>query len=66
MEEVLKNLPDFLTRQEVQKVLRIGRSTMLRLVREGCIRSVKIGNRYRIPKTELIKFINANNFNNGY
>ena len=52
--ERLKNCPDVLTPAEAAQVLRIGRSTMYRLIRENKIRHIKIGRKILIP-AEYIK-----------
>lgn len=48
---------DVLTVKEVCTILRISRNMAYELVREGKIRCVKVGNRYRIPKTEIVLFL---------
>ena len=48
---------DVLTVKEVCTILRISRNMAYELVREGKIRCVKVGNRYRIPKTEIVRFL---------
>lgn len=52
--ERLENCPDVLTPTEAAQVLRIGRSTMYRLIRDNEVRHIKIGKKILIP-TEYIK-----------
>lgn len=40
------------------KMLHIGRSTALSLLRSGKIKSIKIGRAYRIPKVYVIEYLN--------
>lgn len=51
---LLEHCPDVLTSTEAAQVLRIGRSTMYRLIRDNEIRHIKIGRKILIP-TEYIK-----------
>lgn len=53
----LRNLPDLLTVEDIQGVLRIGRSKAYALLENGSIRSIRIGSTYRIPKSCVIDFI---------
>ena len=45
-------------------ILGIGRSTAYRLVRSGCIYSIKIGRQLRVPKQAVIDFINQTEMQN--
>lgn len=49
-------LPQFLTIQEFQRVVRIGRSTAYELVRSGEIESTRFGGVVRIPRRALKAF----------
>lgn len=46
-----------LTTKEATKYLKISKPTFLKYVRLGKIRAVKIGNGYRIHKSELYRFL---------
>ncbi|MER2027347.1 MAG: helix-turn-helix domain-containing protein [Lachnospiraceae bacterium] len=41
----------------MQKILHVGRNTVYRYLAEGTIKSIRIGNQYRVPKLYLIDFI---------
>ncbi|MCI9641871.1 MAG: helix-turn-helix domain-containing protein [Eubacterium sp.] len=59
----MKNLidyPDVLSVEDLQNILRIGRSAAYSLLRENKIKTLKIGNRYIIPKKSVIDFLNIN------
>ncbi len=54
------NCPDVLTVQEAGEVLRVGRTTMYRLVQNGRVQSVKIGRKVLIPRVFLQDFLECN------
>lgn len=58
---MFENYKDVLTFDETCKALRMGRNMLYRLLRDGTIKSKKIGRKYYIPKSFLIDFINSNN-----
>lgn len=60
MENTIKNYPDVLSVDELQHILRIGRSATYNLLRENKIKTLKIGNRYIIPKQSVIDYLNIN------
>ncbi|MEW6055159.1 MAG: helix-turn-helix domain-containing protein [Bdellovibrionota bacterium] len=43
------------TREEAEQLLRISKSTMMRLIRRKVIRAAKIGGQYRILGAELLR-----------
>lgn len=53
----LDDFGDILQPEDVQKILHTGRNTVYRYLAEGKIRSLRIGGKYRIPKTYLCDFI---------
>ena len=52
-----ENVPDVLTVSELQKVLRIGRSTAYRLIKANEIQSIRIGRSIRVPKSSVIDYV---------
>jgi excisionase family DNA binding protein len=48
-----EDLPDVLTAQEVQTFLRLGRNATYAALQDGTIRSVRVGQRFLIPKAAL-------------
>lgn len=56
----LRGHPDLLTIKDLQKILKTGRTKTYSLVRNGFIRSIKVGAEYRIPKPFLLEYLNAN------
>ncbi|HCC37355.1 MAG TPA: DNA-binding protein [Treponema sp.] len=51
--------PDLLRTKDVQNILRVGRSTVYSMLKNGEIKSLKIRTAYRIPKDLLIDYINS-------
>lgn len=56
-----ENIPDVLTISELQKTLRIGRSTAYRLVQSKQIRPIRIGKSIRIPREYVMAFVENQN-----
>ena len=53
----LNDYPDLMTVSEMQSVLNISRSLSYKLIREGTVRSIRVGNIIRIPKICIIDFM---------
>ena len=53
MPEIKKN--QVYTREEAETLLKISRSTMMRLIKKGVIRAAKVGGQYRIVGGELLR-----------
>ena len=51
------DLPLTLRVEDLMPILGIGRNTAYELVRFGQIRSIRIGHKICIPKTEVIRFL---------
>ncbi|MCM1009130.1 MAG: helix-turn-helix domain-containing protein [Muribaculaceae bacterium] len=49
--------PDVVTVEQLKEMLQIGHVLAYRLVKSGEIKSKKIGREYKIPKTNVIKYI---------
>ena len=43
------------TTQETQEILKISKSTMMRLIKKGLIRAAKVGKQYRILGKEILR-----------
>lgn len=54
---MLKNVPDIMTFKECQKVLKVGKNTLLDLIHSRQIDAFKIGNRWKIPRECVVKFL---------
>ena len=55
--ELLKEFADVLTIDDIKKILKIGRNKSYNLLKNGTIKSFKIGRSYRVCKKDLIIFI---------
>ena len=54
---MLNNTKEILTLKELQKLLHIGKNTALRLVQSGEIDAFRVGNRWRVMRESVAKFI---------
>lgn len=57
---MVKNLSEYsdvLRPEEVQQILQIGRNTVYKYLADGVIKSIRIGNQYRVPKMYLVDFL---------
>ncbi len=60
---MFKTEPDVLTVPDVIRLLRIGKNSVYRLIKEGAIGSIKQGKKIIVPKTCLIEFLcDKNNY----
>ena len=53
----IEQLPLVLRVDDLMPVLKIGRNAAYALVRSGQIKALRIGNSYRIPRGELLRFL---------
>lgn len=56
--EMFGEYPDCVTVNDIKDMLHIGRTKVYDLLREGKIESVKVGQKYIVPKQCVIDFIN--------
>ena len=54
---MLNNTKDVLTLKELQELLNIGKNTALRLVQSGEIEAFRVGNRWRVMKESVAKYL---------
>jgi len=54
---MFEKTPDILTFKECQKLLKVGKNTLLDLLHNGEIEAFKIGNRWKIPKDNVIEYL---------
>lgn len=52
---------EFLTPQQAAKLLNLPTHTVLKMIHRKELPAIKVGTRWRIPKSELIKLIPASN-----
>lgn len=58
--ELFSEFPDVMTVHHLRAALGIGRQGAYKLLEEKKIKSFKIGNTYKIPKSAVIEFIQNN------
>lgn len=57
--EMFREYPDILRIDEIQSMLQIGRNSAYNLLKQGLIKSIKIGKKYIIPKQSVIDFVES-------
>lgn len=55
---VFKDYPDILDTKQVGDLLDVSSKTVYKLLKEGSLSSIKVGREYRIPKYEVMKYLN--------
>ena len=55
--QIYENIPDLLTPEEAAAYIHMSKQYVYREVRAGNIRGKKLGNKWRIPKKELIRIL---------
>jgi excisionase family DNA binding protein len=63
--EAFSGYGDVLTVKDLQSALKIGRSTAYKLLQDGEINSIRIGDSYRIPKRYLIDYVYGSCYTDG-
>ena len=59
--EIFSEYSDIVTVDEVMKMLRLGKNTVYKLLKDDEIMNVKGGARYIIPKQSVIEFVSTTN-----
>lgn len=52
------DIPVIMTFSECQKILRVGKNTLLDLLHSGKLDGFRIGNRWRITRDSLVEYVN--------
>ena len=55
--DMLGDYNDILLPKDVQNILKVGRNTVYSYLANGTIKSIRIANKYRIPKKYLIEYL---------
>lgn len=58
---MLENYPDIINVKQLCEILMISKTTAYRILREKKIKSIRIGERYKIIKSSLIDYITKSN-----
>ncbi len=56
---MLEEYKDVLTVEDLCKILRIGKNSAYKLLKNGLISNIKIKRKYIIPKTAVISYLNG-------
>ena len=56
-EGVFDSYPDVVSVEEMQQMLRLGKNAVYLLLKDGIIKSIKVGKRYIVPKKYVIDFL---------
>ena len=56
---VAQAMPAMMWVEDLMEIFSIGRNTAYEMVRSGMIRSIRIGRVYRIPRAEVLAFLNG-------
>ena len=59
--EIFSEYSDIVTVDEVMKMLRLGKNTVYKLLKDDKITNVKVGARYVIPQQSVIEFVSTTN-----
>lgn len=59
--KIFSEYSDIVTVDEVMKMLRLGKNTVYKLLKDDEIINVKVGARYVIPKQSVIEFVSTTN-----
>ncbi|MBQ6753258.1 MAG: helix-turn-helix domain-containing protein [Clostridia bacterium] len=59
---MFESYKDVLTVDDVCRALSLGKNTVYSLLKNGTIKSIKVGKKYLIPKLYLIDFVNNSRF----
>lgn len=57
---IFADYEDAVDREQLQKMLGIGKSLAYKLLQSGEIKSKKVGREYRIPKQYIIEYLKCN------
>lgn len=50
---------EVLTIDDIMSILHIGRNTVYKLLKEGVIKSIKVGKRYIVPRKAITDFLSV-------
>ena len=56
---IFSSYPDVVTPNDLQIMLGIGRNAVYDILKNGLIKTIRVGKKYIIPKENVIKFLTA-------
>jgi excisionase family DNA binding protein len=57
---VLKDYPEIMSVEKASAALGVSTKTVYKMLKDGTIKSMKVGRSYRIPKVHLLSFLKIN------
>ena len=63
-ENTFKNYPDIVSTKQMQEMLGIGKNTAYKLLESNMIKSIRIGRTHKIPKENIIAYLNRSLIHN--
>lgn len=64
MSQMFEDYPDVVSIDDIQQMLRIGRSAVYELLKNDILKSIRVGKRYIVPKKYVIDFLLSNSIHN--
>ena len=61
MNVMFENYPDVVSVEQLMEMLQIGQVLAYKLVKSGEIKARKVGREYKIPKVNVIEYLNSEN-----
>lgn len=61
MSVMFENYPDVVSVEQLMEMLQIGQVLAYKLVKSGEIKARKVGREYKIPKVNVIEYLNREN-----
>lgn len=62
LENTFRNYPDVVSTKQMREMLHIGKNTAYKLLDGKEIESIRIGRTHKIPKINIISYLNKNKF----
>lgn len=59
IEDMLKKYPDVLSINDVMDILHLGRNKVYELLKQGALKSIRVGRKYIIPKKSMVDFLSV-------
>ena len=54
---ILSDYPDVLLPDDLMEILKISKTTTYKILKDGTIKSIKVGRHYKIPKNFIIEYL---------
>lgn len=54
---ILSDYPDVLLPKDLMTILKVGKNTTYKILKNGIIKSIKVGRNYKIPKPFMVEYL---------